>query len=61
MLLPCNVVVRTDPAADGTVIVDALHPQATVQVADQPSARRSRRGGGHVAQGNRIADPHERG
>ena len=26
LLLPCNVVVRTDPDADGTVIVEAMNP-----------------------------------
>ena len=39
LLLPCNVVVRTDPAAKGTVIVDAMDPQVMVQVADQPGLR----------------------
>ena len=36
LLLPCNVVVRTDPNAHATVIVDAMDPQVMVQVADQP-------------------------
>ena len=36
LLLPCNVVVRTDPAAQGTVIVDAMDPQVMVQVAERP-------------------------
>ena len=35
LLLPCNVVVRTDRSAPGTVIVDAMDPQIMVQVADQ--------------------------
>jgi uncharacterized protein (DUF302 family) len=39
LLLPCNVVVRTDPAAKGTVIVDAMDPQVMVQVADEPGLR----------------------
>ena len=39
LLLPCNVVVRSDPANDGTVIVDAMDPQIMVQVADQPGLR----------------------
>lgn len=36
-LLPCNVVVRTDPAdpAD-TVLVEAMDPQIMVRVIDQP-------------------------
>lgn len=36
LLLPCNVVVRSDPNEDGAVIVDAMDPQIMVQVADQP-------------------------
>ncbi len=36
-LLPCNVVVRTDPAGPGdTVLVEAMDPQIMVRVADQP-------------------------
>ncbi|MGZ5379878.1 MAG: DUF302 domain-containing protein [Mycobacterium sp.] len=40
-LLPCNVVVRSAPNEDGTVIVDAMDPQIMVQVADQPGLRES--------------------
>ena len=36
LLLPCNVVVRTDPEDPDTVVVDAMNPQMMVQVADQP-------------------------
>ena len=36
LLLPCNVVVRVDVAAEGTVIVDAMDPQVMVQVSDEP-------------------------
>ncbi|WP_241385718.1 DUF302 domain-containing protein [Rhodococcus sp. CH91] len=36
LLLPCNVVVRTDPDAPERVVVDAMNPQMMVQVADQP-------------------------
>ena len=36
LLLPCNVVVRTDPADPGVVLIDAMNPQVMVQVADQP-------------------------
>ncbi|MGN5240902.1 MULTISPECIES: DUF302 domain-containing protein [unclassified Rhodococcus (in: high G+C Gram-positive bacteria)] len=36
LLLPCNVVVRTDPNDPNTVVVDAMSPQMMVQVADQP-------------------------
>ena len=32
LLLPCNVVVRTDPDDEGTVIVDAMNPQLLVEV-----------------------------
>jgi len=39
LLLPCNVVVRADITADGTVIVDAMDPQVMVQVSDQPGLR----------------------
>jgi uncharacterized protein (DUF302 family) len=39
LLLPCNVVVRSDPDDGGTVIVDAMDPQIMVQVADQPGLR----------------------
>lgn len=36
LLLPCNVVVRTDPNNPETVVVDAMNPQMMVQVADRP-------------------------
>ena len=37
-LLPCNVVVRTDPGSQGeTVIVEAMDPQLMVKVVDQPA------------------------
>ena len=39
LLLPCNVVVRSDRARDGIVIVDAMDPQIMVQVADEPGLR----------------------
>jgi uncharacterized protein (DUF302 family) len=39
LLLPCNVVVRSDPRDDGVVIVDAMDPQIMVQVADRPGLR----------------------
>ena len=35
LLLPCNVVVRADPADDGSVLVEAMNPQLLVQVTDQ--------------------------
>ncbi|MCH9667956.1 MAG: DUF302 domain-containing protein [Actinomycetia bacterium] len=40
LLLPCNVVVRADPAADGdAVIVDAMDPQVMVQLSTEPGLR----------------------
>ncbi|MDO1483597.1 Uncharacterized conserved protein [Rhodococcus rhodochrous] len=36
LLLPCNVVVRTDPEDPDTVVIDAMNPQMMVQVADSP-------------------------
>jgi len=36
LLLPCNVVVRSDPADDGNVLVEAMNPQLLVQVSGQP-------------------------
>ena len=32
LLLPCNVIVRRDPADDATVIVEAMDPEVMVQV-----------------------------
>ncbi|WP_280339437.1 DUF302 domain-containing protein [Nocardia neocaledoniensis] len=37
LLLPCNVIVREDPAAPGTVRVEAMNPQLLVQVTDEPA------------------------
>lgn len=37
LLLPCNVVVRRDPAAPDTILVEAMNPQLMVQVTDQPA------------------------
>ncbi|CDO10459.1 DUF302 domain-containing protein [Mycolicibacterium cosmeticum] len=36
LLLPCNVVVRTDTDNPGSVHVEAMDPQIMVQVAEQP-------------------------
>ncbi|MBP1054475.1 DUF302 domain-containing protein [Rhodococcus qingshengii] len=36
LLLPCNVVVRADPSAENTVIVDAMNPALMVQVTGEP-------------------------
>jgi len=39
-LLPCNVVLRTDPDGPGdTVLVEAMDPQLMVRVVDQPGLR----------------------
>lgn len=37
LLLPCNVVVREDPAVPGTVRIEAMNPQLLVQVTDEPA------------------------
>lgn len=39
LLLPCNVVVRTDPDAEGTVLVEAMDPQVLVDVSKDPELR----------------------
>ncbi len=36
LLLPCNVVVRSDPADDDTVLVEAMNPRLLVEVTEQP-------------------------
>jgi uncharacterized protein (DUF302 family) len=36
VLLPCNVVVRLDPEAPDTVIVDAMHPRLMADVTNEP-------------------------
>lgn len=36
LLLPCNVVVRTDTSADGCVLVEAINPQILVDVTGEP-------------------------
>ncbi len=36
LLLPCNVVVRRDPADDSRVLVEAMDPQVLVQVTGEP-------------------------
>jgi uncharacterized protein (DUF302 family) len=37
LLLPCNVVVRADPEAPGTVIVEGMNPAMLVQVTGDPA------------------------
>lgn len=39
LLLPCNVVVRADPADDTRVIVEAMNPQILVEVTGEPELR----------------------
>lgn len=39
LLLPCNVVVRTDRTDDRTVIVEAMNPQILVEVTGEPALR----------------------
>lgn len=39
LLLPCNVVVRNDPKADGTVLVEAMDPQLLVEVTGEAELR----------------------
>ncbi|HTX94428.1 MAG TPA: DUF302 domain-containing protein [Mycobacterium sp.] len=39
MLLPCNVVVRTDPEHAGTVLVEAMNPALLVEVTGEPALR----------------------
>jgi uncharacterized protein (DUF302 family) len=37
LLLPCNVIVRTDPTDDSHVLVEAMNPQLLVQVTGEPA------------------------
>lgn len=37
LLLPCNVVVRSDPSDDNRVLVEAMDPQLLVQVTGEPA------------------------
>jgi uncharacterized protein (DUF302 family) len=39
LLLPCNVVVRSDPNASGTVLVEAMDPQLLVDVTGEAELR----------------------
>jgi uncharacterized protein (DUF302 family) len=36
LLLPCNVVVRSDPDHPGTTLVEAMNPDLMVQVSGEP-------------------------
>ncbi|MDA0251633.1 MAG: DUF302 domain-containing protein [Actinomycetota bacterium] len=37
LLLPCNVVVRSDPSDENRVLVEAMDPQLLVQVTGEPA------------------------
>ncbi|MDV8009017.1 DUF302 domain-containing protein [Rhodococcus sp. IEGM 1318] len=37
LLLPCNVVVRADPSAENTVIIDAMNPALMAEVTGEPA------------------------
>lgn len=37
LLLPCNMLVRTDPGDPGTVIVEAMDPELLVEVTGEPA------------------------
>ena len=39
LLLPCNVVVRSDLTDDGAVIVEAMNPQVLVEVTGEPGLK----------------------
>jgi uncharacterized protein (DUF302 family) len=39
LLLPCNVVVRSDPDDPNTTLVEAMNPQLLVDVTDEPQLR----------------------
>jgi len=39
VLLPCNVVVRSDLAHDGAVIVEAMNPQVLFELTDEPALK----------------------
>jgi uncharacterized protein (DUF302 family) len=39
LLLPCNVVVRSDPTSEGTVHVEAMNPQLLVEVTGEPALK----------------------
>lgn len=36
LLLPCNVVVRADPATAGRILIEAINPQMLVDVTGEP-------------------------
>jgi uncharacterized protein (DUF302 family) len=40
LLLPCNVVVRTDPTDRGSIDVEAMNPQLMIDVSNKPELRK---------------------
>lgn len=39
LLLPCNVVVRSDPEDPDTILIEAMNPQLLVDVTDEPALK----------------------
>lgn len=39
LLLPCNVVVRSDPEDPDTTLIEAMNPQLLVDVTDEPALK----------------------
>ena len=39
LLLPCNVVVRSDPADPETTLIEAMNPQLLVDVTEEPALK----------------------
>ncbi|ONM48847.1 DUF302 domain-containing protein [Nocardia donostiensis] len=39
LLLPCNVVVRTDTSTQNTIVVEAMNPEVMVAVTEEPGLR----------------------
>ena len=39
LLLPCNVVVRADPADEGAVLVEAMNPRLLFEVTGEPALK----------------------
>ncbi|ORW07841.1 DUF302 domain-containing protein [Mycobacterium kyorinense] len=39
LLLPCNVVVRTDPSDSACIVVEAMNPQVLVEVTGEPGLK----------------------
>src|SRR6516225_7082002 len=39
LLLPCNIVVRADPADEGAVLVEAMNPRLLFEVTGEPALK----------------------